>query len=215
MGLNSINIICFFTTLPVIAGFISWQYLSQNLQLFVIRFILVAFTEVLANKIKYYNAQIFNLFMVVDFFLLIAVAYNLFPNKIRTFYFAICTFLFLSTWIVSIIMTSVADFSVYAYVVFCIIMVFTYFIGLVHLFFGKSYNENKIMIFICAITMIYYCSVIPLFSFLPYILKNLIGFKASKIYNINYCLTDVWYLLITISFLCSRRRYNSQLWKGI
>jgi hypothetical protein len=215
MGLNSINIICFFSVLPAIAGFINWQYLPGNLQLFAIRFIMVATTEVLANKLNLYNTYIFNLFMVVDFFLLITVAYNLFPGKIRNYYFFVCTFLFLSAWVSSIIITSFANFLVYAYIVFCLIMTLTYFIELLYLFLKGNYNENKIMVFICAITMIYYCSVIPLFSFLPYILKNLIGLKSSSIYNINYYLTDTWYLLITIGFLCYRKTHNIQLWKEI
>lgn len=185
-------------TPALIAGVYKWFQLSFYRRLLVIQVFFAIVANLFSSLVSRPNGDVFNCYMIFDFFLVFIAAMDYLPKFFRFSFTLISFTTFVSTWLFSVWKFSVFSIATYALLASALIIAIEYFIGMAHLFLEKGYNRGVFIIFFS--TFIYYCGIIPVFSFLNYLIKEKVG-QTQFLFNITIgVLSALRYIILAIGF---------------
>jgi len=191
------------TMIPgMITGLLAWNQLTKFTRLLVIQLGMGILANILASCMNGPNGDIFNYYMVTDFTLVFLAAVNFIPKKFRLYFVCLGFGGFFAIWISSLIIGTQGFIASVALIYACFVLAIEYFFGMVEMFFEKDFIPGLFILFL--ITFIYYCGIIPIFSFLHYLQIHEIR-RTQWVFNTTIgVLSAIRYLTVAIGFYVIR-----------
>lgn len=200
--------------IALIIGAYYLRYFSFAYKLFLAHVFAALFTEVLGlyfNTIKYNNALLFNVFNLVEVWLLTLAASSLITTmKIKSLVY-IFLFLITTFWVYNVIYLSNAQYFNWHLVTYSVFFIVIYIIVLLDNSLFRQKYLLKQPLFLMCISIILYCGAsIPLFGTLNYMIKSDVK-TAEKLFYISHVINVLRYTLVAIAFYL----YGSQAKKSL
>jgi hypothetical protein len=150
---------------PIALGLYSWNHLKSGLKLLVVQSILGFVVNLFAGQI-HGNHWIFNIYLILDFVLVFSPALYFIPMPLKRWFGLLGSTAFAVSWLVSVYVSGINQLSSYALILSSMIIALGYFMAVTNIFFDGELKRGLFIILM--VTFVYYCSIIPLYSFFHY-----------------------------------------------
>lgn len=184
------------------AGLINRNWLPASVKILLLEAALSIGSDFSSIMNPNHTNVVFNLFMLLDTFLLILASTSLQGSNIKYRLKKIYLFSFFSVWIVSIATSGINTFANFAFAVgeFCVTLDYLYTV-----FLNETSDDRRLAIPVRMLSfalILYHCGTFTFFIALPSLMNE--G-TPEYILDINTWLDSIKYLLIAVSFYLFKR----------
>ncbi len=200
----------------IIWGAFCWKKMPLPLT-FILGQISIAFTfEIVGQILKHtghQNAMLFNLYIVLEFILLILVISLLIKKRFATRLTVFLIVIYIGFWGKTIVCNGAGSFAAKVFLLGCLILSCCYFYLMIKISSSKDDFIKQPTFWISLGTTIYFCSVIPLFGAFHYFETHNKQQLGSYLYTINDIMGIIRYSFILYAFYLLKKKninYNAR-----
>jgi len=161
------------------------------------------------------NGWLHNLYMLLDFGLVLWAATAFLPHRISRWYIPAAYILYLAAWFASLLNSGATSFemqpfAIWAFLTGCILITILYLVVLFHVTLSGIIVRQKSTFFLCFAILLYYACSTPLYGMLNYLIQYYPHTAQLLHQNINWGLSNTRYLFIGIYFLSFAWKHSNR-----
>jgi hypothetical protein len=183
----------------IVMGLLFLKQLPPSTKLLVLGALLSIASDLLAfNAIsKSINSQIHNIYILIDFYLLLYASYSLYKGKMRTVFTSVSAVVYAAVWLFFIVKNGFSQFAYMAFPFSSLLTVINYLITLYYNEVKPNASNLAPVRILCFALIVYHCGTFTIFMAIEFLMKDKI---FGPIVDINTALDSLKYVALGVAY---------------